>query len=481
MKLWGSRMEKDLDAEVFSFSTSIGDDYLLYPYDIWGSIAHCLGLARAGLLSEDEKDRLVFGLREVYRDLEDGRIDPSPFEDVHSLVEIALRERVGEVAGKLHTGRSRNDQVVLDERLYLREKVAECIEGVLALESALLRRAEEYRDIVMPGFTHMQPAQPVLFSYHLLAYFFMLQRDIERLRDALRRVNVSPLGSAALCGTSLPLDRFFVAKLLAFPRVQDHAMDAVSDRDFVLDVLHALAVLALHLSRFGEEVVLWSTPFFSFLTIDDAFTTGSSIMPQKKNPDVAELIRGKAGEILSSWVSLAVTLKGLPLSYNRDLQQDKRPLFRAMNEVLRVVAIAARLVDHVFPQPERMRKALEEGFLTATDLCEYLVTRGLPFRKAHELVGRVVRKLIGEGRTLRDLVPEDFGEWAHLFDEGVQMVVLEENSVARKSTFGSTAPGEVLRMCAEGRAYVEKEKEEIARLKKEWERSFRELVGEKRR
>ncbi|WP_438315329.1 argininosuccinate lyase [Candidatus Caldatribacterium sp. SIUC1] len=481
MKLWGSRMEKDLDAEVFSFSTSIGDDYLLYPYDIWGSIAHCLGLARAGLLSEDEKNRLVSGLREVYRDLEDGRIDPSPFEDVHSLVEIALRERVGEVAGKLHTGRSRNDQVVLDERLYLREKVAECIEGVLALESALLRRAEEYRDIVMPGFTHLQPAQPVLFSYHLLAYFFMLQRDIERLKEALRRVNVSPLGSAALCGTSLPLDRFFVAELLAFPRVQDHAMDAVSDRDFILDVLHALAVLALHLSRFGEEVVLWSTPFFSFLTIDDAFTTGSSIMPQKKNPDVAELIRGKAGEILSSWVSLAVTLKGLPLSYNRDLQQDKRPLFRAVNEGLGVVVIATRLVNHVFPQPERMRRALEEGFLTATDLCEYLVTRGLPFRKAHELVGRVVRKLIGEGRTLKDLVPEDFGEWAHLFDEGVQMVVLEERSVARKSTFGSTAPGEVLRMCAEGRAYVEKEQEEIAGLKKEWQKSFRELVGEKRR
>lgn len=474
-------MEKDLDAEVFSFSTSIGDDYLLYPYDIWGSIAHCLGLARAGLLSEDEKNRLVSGLREVYRDLEDGRIDPSPFEDVHSLVEIALRERVGEVAGKLHTGRSRNDQVVLDERLYLREKVAECIEGVLALESALLRRAEEYRDIVMPGFTHLQPAQPVLFSYHLLAYFFMLQRDIERLKEALRRVNVSPLGSAALCGTSLPLDRFFVAELLAFPRVQDHAMDAVSDRDFILDVLHALTVLALHLSRFGEEVVLWSTPFFSFLTIDDAFTTGSSIMPQKKNPDVAELIRGKAGEILSSWVSLAVTLKGLPLSYNRDLQQDKRPLFRAVNEGLGVVVIAARLVDHVFPHPERMRRALEEGFLTATDLCEYLVTRGLPFRKAHELVGRVVRKLIGEGRTLKDLVPEDFGEWAHLFDEEVRMVVLEERSVARKSTFGSTAPGEVLRMCAEGKAYVEKEKEEIAGLKKEWQKSFRELVGEKRR
>lgn len=217
MKLWGSRMEKDLDAEVFSFSTSIGDDYLLYPYDIWGSIAHCLGLARAGLLSEDEKDRLVFGLREVYRDLEDGRIDPSPFEDVHSLVEIALRERVGEVAGKLHTGRSRNDQVVLDERLYLREKVAECIEGVLALESALLRRAEEYRDIVMPGFTHMQPAQPVLFSYHLLAYFFMLQRDIERLRDALRRVNVSPPGFGCSLWNVAPPRSLFRGQAPCFP------------------------------------------------------------------------------------------------------------------------------------------------------------------------------------------------------------------------------------------------------------------------
>ncbi len=474
-------MEKELDAEVLAFSTSIYDDYFLYPYDIWGSIAHCMGLEKALLLSEDEVSRIISGLREVYHALEEGKIDPSPFEDVHSLVEISLRERIGDLAGKLHTGRSRNDQVVLDERLYLREKIAECLENILALEEALLRKAETYKDLVVPGFTHLQPAQPVLFSYHLLAYFFMFQRDIARLKEALSRVNVSPLGAAALCGTSLPIDRFFVAEVLAFPKIQEHAMDAVSDRDFLLDVLHALSTFALHLSRLGEEIVLWSTPFFSFISIDDAFTTGSSIMPQKKNPDVAELLRGKAGEILSSWLSLAITLKGLPLSYNRDLQQDKRPLFRAVQEGLAMASIAARLVDHIFPNPKRIEEALREGFLTATDLCEYLVAKGLPFRKAHELVGSIVRKLVREGRTFRDLTPEDFGEWAYLYDVHVQEVVDEKCSVLRKVSFGSTGQREVLRMCAEGFAFVAEEKEGVKRLQEAWQKSFRDLVGERRR
>lgn len=471
-------MEKDLDVEVFSFSTSIHDDYFLYPYDIWGSVAHCLGLAKACLLSDEEASCIVSGLREVYSALREGKIDPSPFEDVHSLVEISLRARIGDLAGKLHTGRSRNDQIVLDERLYLREKIAECLQSILALEEALLRKAEEYQDFVMPGFTHLQPAQPVLFSYHLLTYFFMFQRDIARFKEALSRVNVSPLGAAALCGTSLPIDRFFVAEILAFPKVQEHAMDAVSDRDFILDVLHAFSTFALHLSRLGEEIVLWSTPFVSFLSIDDAFTTGSSIMPQKKNPDVAELLRGKTGEILSSWLSLAVTLKGLPLSYNRDLQQDKRPLLRAIQEGLAMASIAARLVDHVFPNSEKMEEALQKGFLTATDLCEYLVTKGLPFRKAHELVGSVVRKLLKERRTLKDLVPEDLGEWAHLYDAYLKEVVDAKQSVNRKASFGSTNKKEVLRMCTEGFAFVAEERRNVEELWKTWRKSFRDLVGE---
>ncbi|MGQ9623544.1 MAG: argininosuccinate lyase [Candidatus Caldatribacteriaceae bacterium] len=476
MQLWGSRMEKNLDAEVFSFSTSIGEDYLLYPYDIWGSIAHCLGLAKAGLLSEEEKESIIRGLRMVFDDLESSRIDPSPFEDVHSLVEVTLKERIGEVALKLHTGRSRNDQIVLDERLYLREKVVELVEGILALGRVILGKAEEYRDLVMPGFTHLQPAQPVLFSYHFLTYFFMLRRDVERFKEVLDRVNVSPLGSAALCGTSLPLDRFYVAELLAFPRVQEHAMDAVSDRDFILDVLHALTVLSLHLSRLGEEIVLWNTPFFSFVVIDDAFTTGSSIMPQKKNPDVAELIRGKTGEVLSSWLSLAVTLKGLPLSYNRDLQQDKPPLWRALREGFSMLSVAPRLVEYTFPKPERMKEALREGFLTATDLCEYLVERGVPFRKAHDLVGRVVRKFSKEGKRLEELTPEDLGEYASLFSEEIRSILSERNSVHRKASFGSTSPKEVLRMCTEGWEYIRREEGEMLELKKKWQRSFEELV-----
>lgn len=474
-------MEKGLDAEVLSFSTSIGEDYLLYPYDIWGSIAHCLGLAKVGLLSEEEKESIVQGLRKVFDDLESSRVDPSPFEDVHSLVEITLRERIGEVALKLHTGRSRNDQIVLDERLYLREKVAELIGGILALERVILEKAEEYKNLVMPGFTHLQPAQPVLFSYHFLTYFFMLRRDIERFKEVLNRVNVSPLGSAALCGTSLPLDRFYVAELLAFPRVQEHAMDAVSDRDFIFDILHALAVLSLHLSRLGEEIVLWSSPFFSFVTIDDAFTTGSSIMPQKKNPDVAELIRGKTGEVLSSWLSLAVTLKGLPLSYNRDLQQDKPPLLRALKDGFSVLSVASRLVAHTFPKPERMQEALKEGFLTATDLCEYLVEKGVPFRKAHDLVGRIVRKFLKEGRHLRELVPQDLEEYASLFSEEIRSILSEENSVHRKASFGGTSPKEVSRMCAEGWEYVREEEEGILGIGEKWQRSFEKLVGRKRR
>ncbi|MGC8778552.1 MAG: argininosuccinate lyase, partial [Candidatus Caldatribacteriaceae bacterium] len=386
-------MEKELDQEVASFSTSIGEDFALYRYDIWGSIAHCLGLRKVGIIAPEEAQRLVEGLRRVYTLIRDGKIDPASFEDVHSLVEITLREQLGEVAGKLHTARSRNDQIVLDERLFLREQVAETIAGILALSQVLLTKAEAYRSLVMPGYTHLQPAQPVPFAHHLLAYCFMLARDVERLEDSLKRIDLFPLGAGALAGTSLPIDRFYVASLLAFPKVQDNSMDIVSDRDFILEFLGDLAILALHLSRLGEEIVLWSTPHFGFVTIDDAFTTGSSIMPQKKNPDVAELIRGKSGEIIAAFLSLSITIKALPLTYNRDLQQDKPPLFRATREISSVLRIAAKLLDHVSPQENRMREALREGFLTATDFCEYLVEHGIPFRTAHALVGEIVKKL----------------------------------------------------------------------------------------
>lgn len=478
MRLWGSRMEKELDREVASFSTSIGEDLALYRYDIWGSIAHCRGLEKVGLLSPQEAQQIITGLREVYRLIQEGKVDPSPFEDVHSLVEVTLRERIGEVAGKLHTARSRNDQIVLDERLFLREAVAETITQILSLVQTLLEKAETYRLLVMPGYTHLQPAQPVPFAHHLLAYCFMFLRDIARLEDSLKRIDLFPLGAGALAGTSLPIDRFYVASLLAFPAVQENSMDIVADRDFILEFLGDLAILALHLSRLGEEIVLWSTPHFGFITIDDAFTTGSSIMPQKKNPDVAELIRGKSGEIIASFFSLSITMKALPLTYNRDLQQDKPPLFRAIRETSSILSIAGKLLAHIFPQEDRMKEALRDGFLTATDFCEYLVEHGIPFRKAHTLVGEIVRKLASEGRTLHELREDDLGEYRNLFSEELRQRLNEETSVERKISFGGASKKEVEREIERCKTFLTQESDTVKLWQNKWWESFRALVGE---
>ncbi|HXL02059.1 MAG TPA: argininosuccinate lyase [Candidatus Atribacteria bacterium] len=477
--LWGSRMEKDLDREVMEFSTSIPEDFLLYKYDLWGSAAHCKMLEKVGIISEKESKEILRGLRKIFEEIEEGKIDPSLFEDIHSLVEIRLREITGEeIGGKLHTARSRNDQIVLDERLFLREKIEEVIEGINSLQEALLQKARENKDVVMPGYTHLQPAQPVLFSHHLLAYFFMLERDVERLEDTRKRVNVLSLGAGALSGTSLPIDRQYVARLLAFPRVQENSMDAVSDRDFILEFLGDLSILFLHLSRWGEEIVLWSSPAFHFLKIDDAFTTGSSIMPQKKNPDVAELLRGKTGEVVSSWVSLAITLKGLPLTYNRDLQQDKPPLFRAVKEALSSLRIAARLAQNIFPDRESMKKALSTGFLTATDLCEYLVERGVPFRQAHTWVGKIVKKLSSSGKHLRDLKKEDWGEYQDLFPQNWKDIIDEEKSVRRKISEGSTSPQEVEREIKMGEEFLAQTRERVSSWRKIEKESWENLVGE---
>ncbi|HSV31809.1 MAG TPA: argininosuccinate lyase [Atribacteraceae bacterium] len=476
-RLWGSRMEKTLDEAVFRFSTSIGEDYVLYPYDIWGSGAHCRMLARVGILVENEEERMIAGLRTVYHELETGRLDPSRHEDIHSLVEARLFEIIGEEAGKLHSGRSRNDQIVLDERLYLREKTLDILTAISGLGETLLRQAEVYPDLVMPGYTHLQPAQPVLFAHHYLAYCAMFRRDMERLWSALERINRLPLGAAALAGTSLPIDRRMVAELLDFPDIEANSMDAVSDRDFILEILADLAIGCIHLSRLGEEIVLWSSPAFGFITIDDAFTTGSSIMPQKKNPDVAELIRGKAGEALGAWVSLAVTLKGLPLTYNRDLQQDKPPLLRIVPEVENLFRIAAGLIEHITPNADRIREALRTGFLTATDLAEYLVEHGMPFRTAHAVVGNLVRELSIRGKSLRDIVPTDLGEELSFISlEELRAVTDEECSITRKLSLGSTAPAEVHRSIVKTRLALQEDNQRIARFRERWQES-RERVG----
>ncbi|MGQ9473779.1 MAG: argininosuccinate lyase [Candidatus Caldatribacteriaceae bacterium] len=478
MRLWGSRMEKDLDQEVASFSTSIGEDFVFYRYDIWGSIAHCLGLEKADIIPPQEAQIIVQGLRRVYVEIQEGRVNPASFEDVHSLVEITLREHIGEVAGKLHTARSRNDQIVLDERLFLREETATIITEALEVIKVLLTQAWEYRSLIMPGYTHLQPAQPVPFSHHLFAYCFMLMRDIERLEEALQRIDLFPLGAGALAGTSLPIDRKYVASLLAFPKIQENSMDIVSDRDFILEFLADLSILALHLSRLGEEIVLWSNPHFGFVVIDDAFTTGSSIMPQKKNPDVAELVRGKAGEIVASFFSLSMTMKGLPLTYNRDLQQDKPPLLRATREMYSILRITGRLLAHITPQGERMREALREGFLTATDLCEYLVENGVPFRKAHDLVGAMVKKLASQGKTLRELQEEDLGEYHYLFGEELLSRLDEESSVGKKSSLGGASWKEIERELEICQDFLTRKRDRVKLWQSRWQESFKKLVSE---
>ncbi|NLJ48857.1 MAG: argininosuccinate lyase [Candidatus Atribacteria bacterium] len=469
-------MSKNLDQEVAEFSTSINEDQQLYWFDIIGSLAHGKMLQKIKILNQSEAQQIQLGLVQLLQSIEKNQIDLSIYEDIHSAVEMNLKQIIGEPAEKLHTARSRNDQIVLDERLFLREKIIHLIRGINNLQKALLTLAQKYPSLVMPGYTHLQPAQPVLFAHHLLAYFFMLQRDAERLQDALTRLNQLPLGAGALAGTSIPIDRKFVADLLAFPSVQLNSMDVVADRDYILEILSALSIEFIHLSRFGEEIVLWSSPSFQFIIIDDAFTTGSSIMPQKKNPDIAELIRGKTGEIVASWISLAVTLKGLPLTYNRDLQQDKPPLFRAIRECEKTFHIAARLMNNIQPNPEKMEEALKNGFLTSTDLCEYLVGKGIPFRKAHEMVGSIVRELASHDKNLHDLNYEELEGYIDCIDREVMIVLDEKQSINRKQSEGSTSLQEVKKQIDIAQKLLDQWTDYNTRLEKEWHSKYELLL-----
>ena len=472
MRLWGSRMGKDLDQEVADFSTSINEDQQLYRFDIIGSIAHSKMLQKIGILNENEARQIQKGLGQILRDIEKEQIDLSIYEDIHSAVEMNLKQMIGEPAEKLHTARSRNDQIVLDERLFLREKIITLIRSLNGIQKGLLTLAQKYPSLVMPGYTHLQAAQPVLFAHHLFAYFFMLQRDAERLRDSLTRLNHLPLGAGALAGSSIPIDRKYLADLLAFPSVQVNSMDTVADRDFILEILNALSIAFLHLSRFGEELVLWSSPGFQFVTIDDAFTTGSSLMPQKKNPDIAELIRGKTGEVVATWVSLAVTLKGLPLTYNRDLQQDKPPLLRAISECEKTFHMVTRLIDNIEPNPEKMEAALRTGFLTATDLCEYLVGKGVPFRKAHELVGSIVHELASQNKTFHDLNFDELKGYIECIDHDVMVVLDEKLSVTRKQSEGSTSPQEVKKQIIIATQLLDQWLDYNNNMEKEWQNKY---------
>jgi len=443
-KPWGGRFQQATDPGVEAYTASIQFDRRLYKYDIAGSMAHARMLAKCNLLTRAEADKIVAGLTEIEGEIERGefRFDPSS-EDIHMAIEARLTEKVGEAGAKLHTGRSRNDQVALDLRLYLRDEIGEIRRLIAALQRALIAQAEAHIDIIMPGYTHMQRAQPILLAHHLMAYVEMLERDRERLLDAHRRVDVLPLGSGALAGVGLPIDRRFVARALGFPALSANSLDAVSDRDFVVEPLFACALLMTHLSRLAEEIVLWASAEFGFIELPDAFATGSSMMPQKKNPDVAELARGKTGRTFGALVALLTIIKGLPLSYNRDLQEDKEPLFDSIESVKATLGVMASLVNRLSFGEDRMRQAAEDGFLNATDLADYLVYKGMPFRQAHEVVGILVGSALARRCRLEELSLKELQTASPLLEKDVFAYIALEACIERRTAVGGTATGAV--------------------------------------
>jgi argininosuccinate lyase len=454
-KTWGGRFTQATDPTAERFTASLDFDRRLALHDIAGSIAWAAALARAGILSAAERDTIVKGLEGVRAELEEGTFAyRRDLEDIHTNVERRLVELVGSVGGKLHTGRSRNDQIALDERLYLREAIDHVGDGLRHTQQALVTRAETSLDIPMPGYTHLQRAQPVLLAHHLLAYVFMLQRDRGRFVACRERADVLPLGSAALAGTGFPIDREALARDLGFAAVSPNSLDAVSDRDYVLEFLSAAAITGMHLSRLAADVSLWATAEFAFVELSDAFATGSSIMPQKKNPDVAELIRGKTGRLYGNLMAVLTTMKGLPLAYNSDMQEDKEPWFDSVDTLDAVLGVLPPMLASLTFRAERMRQAAGEDFSTATDLADYLVRKGLPFRQAHEVVGRVVRHAIERGTTLEGLGVEELRRFSEHIGPDVGAAITVEASLRARAVTGGTAPDAVRRALAMARSLV---------------------------
>ncbi len=443
-KLWGGRFAESTDALVEAFSESVSFDQRLYRQDIAGSIAHARMLGKVKVLKAEEVDAIIEGLEAIRADIEVGDfVWSSQLEDVHMNIESALTERIGEAGKKLHTGRSRNDQVATDVRLYLRDAIDVLDAGIASLQSALVELALREADTVMPGFTHMQVAQPISFGHHMLAWFEMIARDRARLADCRQRVNILPLGSAALAGTTYPIDRAYVAEQLGFDAVTENSLDAVSDRDFAIEFTAAASILMMHLSRWSEELILWASSAFGFVNLPDRFCTGSSIMPQKKNPDVPELVRGKTGRVYGDLTTLLTLMKGQPLAYNRDNQEDKEPLFDAIDTVTASVRLFAAMLPNIQVNAERCRLAAAQGFSTATDLADYLVRKGLPFRDAHAVVGRAVQLGVKQGKDLAELSLEQLQQFSAVISEDVYAVLTLEGSLAARDHVGGTAPKQV--------------------------------------
>jgi argininosuccinate lyase len=442
--LWGGRFKTALSESALRFSSSIDLDKTLYLEDIQGSIAHVEMLAVCKIVTSEEMRRIRKGLNDILVEIESGKLDLSwDKEDIHMAIEQRLIQKVGPIGGKLHTGRSRNDQVALDERLYIRSAIKEIKKLVAQFQRVLLYKSEKYFGTIMPGYTHLQRAQPIYLSHHLLAYVSMLERDYERLTDCYKRVNRLPLGAAAMAGTSFPIDRTCVAKKLGFDSVLENSIDAVSDRDYIIEFVSVCSTIMMHLSRMSEELVLWTSQEFNFARIDDAYTTGSSIMPQKKNPDMAELTRGKVGRVYGDLMNILTLMKGLPLAYNRDMQEDKLPLFDAVNTTRECVYIMTHVFIHTKFDKERFEEELKNDFLTATEIADYLVLQGVPFREAHSITGKVVGYCVEHQKSLTSISLKELHKFSHKFSEDVFELLDPHKSIEHKKSSGSTAPNEV--------------------------------------
>lgn len=449
-KLWGGRFQKNTDKKVDDFNSSIRFDSRMYKQDIEGSIAHAKMLGKQGIIFAGDSEKIVEGLKGILSDIENGKIEfEIDAEDIHMNVEKILTERIGEAGKRLHTGRSRNDQVALDIRMYLKDEIDEIKAMLLHAEEVLLNLAEEHTQTVMPGYTHLQKAQPITFAHHLCAYSQMFARDIGRLDDCRRRMNVMPLGSGALAGTTYPLDREFVKEELGFDEVTQNSLDGVSDRDFVIELANCLSIIMMHLSRFSEELILWSSNEFSFVEMDDAFSTGSSIMPQKKNPDVAELIRGKTGRVYGHLMSLLTTMKGIPLAYNKDMQEDKEPIFDAVDTVKLCLPVFCDMIATMRVNKAKMLSGAKGGFTNATDAADYLVKKGMPFREAHAVIGQMVFYAIEKDKALDELSMEELKRFSEIIDEDFYSAISMETCVNDRKITGGPAEETVKKTIAD--------------------------------
>lgn len=440
-QLWGGRFTKETDQMVYRFNASIGFDKRLFEQDIEGSIAHVVMMEKQGILTCEEKDDIIKGLTEIRKDVEEGRLQiTDEYEDIHSFVEAKLIERIGEDGKKMHTGRSRNDQVALDMRLYVRGQVIEISRCLKEILNTLLTLMEENLSTYMPGFTHLQKAQPTTLAHHMGAYFEMFKRDMQRMEDIYRRMNYCPLGAGAFAGTTYPLDRTYTASLLGFEGPTLNSMDSVADRDYVIELLSALSTIMMHLSRFSEEIIIWNTNEYRFVEIDDGFSTGSSIMPQKKNPDIAELVRGKTGRVYGALVSILTTMKGLPLAYNKDMQEDKEVTFDAIDTVKDCLTLFQGMLATMKFQEQRMKESAVNGFTNATDAADYLVLKGVPFRDAHGIIGRLVLYCIQKGCSIEELSIEELKQISPVFEADVYEAISLKTCVEKRLTIG--APGQ---------------------------------------